>query len=130
MKRRTRSWIEHWTGTDSSTRQPATIVCAGVAVLLSTLVSLVGYGLLPAEMRIHWTLGSGPYYGPEFAPTAVVLALFPVLIGVVSLGGAVLGAQLPLEDEPRTARLAYAAAFLGVLLALLGTQVGIVAANL
>jgi len=51
------------------------------------LGSLVAAGLLPDRVRIHWTLGLGWYYGPEFAPTLLVLAVFPVIVGATALGG-------------------------------------------
>lgn len=57
-----------------------------VAVVVSIVGSIVGHGALPAQMRIHWTFGLGPYYGPEFAPTLWILTLFPVLTIAVALG--------------------------------------------
>jgi hypothetical protein len=65
-----------------------------IAVCASIALSVLSYGRLPESMRIHWTFGYGPYYGPEFAPTAVVLALFPALVVGVLAGSALLARQL------------------------------------
>ena len=54
--------------------------------LLSSAGSLIAYGMVPDQLRIHWTLGMGPYYGPEFAPTGALLALFPVFVLTVGVG--------------------------------------------
>lgn len=101
-----------------------------LAVLSSTLVSVAGHEALSNTMRIHWSLGAGPYYGPEFAPTILVLGLFPALVGLLSVGGAWLAARLPLESKPPGARLAYAAGVTSLVLVMLGVQVGLVVANL
>jgi hypothetical protein len=65
-----------------------------IAVCASIALSVLSYGWFPEAMRIHWTFGYGPYYGPEFAPTAVVLALFPALVVGVLAGSALLAQQL------------------------------------
>lgn len=130
MSERTRSWFENWLETDGGGPQSVGLLGSVAAVLSSTLVSVVGYGVLPAEIRIHWTLGAGPYYGPEFAPTAVVLALFPALIGLVAFGSVLIARYADFPAEQPTARLVFAASMLGVLVVLLGTQVGLVVANL
>lgn len=126
MKQRTRSWFEEDGGSNSSIAVLGTVA----AVLVSTLTSLVGYRLLPAEVQIHWTLGAGPYYGPEFAPTAAVLILFPVLVGVVALGTSWLAGKLPQEPDAATDRLAYTISVVGIVAVLLGVQIGLVVANL
>jgi uncharacterized membrane protein len=99
-------------------------------MLVSALTSIVGYQMLPAEMRIHWTVGSGPYYGPEFAPTVVVLAAFPVIIGVVALGANWLASKLSHELDDKTDRLAYTISVVGTIAVVLGMQIGLVVANL
>jgi len=129
MRQRTRSWFENWTdggGSDGSLAALGSVT----AVLASVLTSIVGYQMLPAEMQIHWTLGSGPYYGPEFAPTVVVLAAFPVVIGVVALGANWLANRLSQELAGRTDRLAYTISVVGTVAVLLGVQIGLVVANL
>jgi len=98
------------------------------AVALSVATSALGYGPLPARMRIHWSLG-GPYYGPEFAPAAVVLVGFPVLVAGVALGAHLLVGRLRASEAFATARPYDALAVLVTLVALLGTQAALVVAN-
>jgi len=69
-------------------------LAGGVLVVVSIASSVLAMGALPETMRIHWTLGAGPYYGPEFAPTAAVLVLFPVLVAALFVGGCLLGELL------------------------------------
>ena len=99
-------------------------------VLVSAAVSLAGVGLLEETMRIRWSVGT--YYGPEHAPTAVVLAAFPILVAVAI--GAFRGVAVALErsdgDEFDGTRPYYEVAALTVLLSLVVTQVALVAANL
>lgn len=99
------------------------------AVLLSTVVSSTAYGLLPNQIRIHWTLGMGPYYGPEFAPTIVVLTVFPLLVAVTALGGYWGGVQLRHSEAFAAVRSYYVVAVFGTVLSLLGTQIALVIAN-
>jgi hypothetical protein len=65
-----------------------------IAVCASIALSVLSYGRLPESMRIHWQLGSGPFYGPEFAPTAIVLTLFPILVASVLAGSVLLANRL------------------------------------
>jgi len=58
-----------------------------VAVVASLLLSIASYGFVPAQLRIHWTLGAGPYYGPEVLPRAAVLFGFPILVSIAGLVG-------------------------------------------
>jgi hypothetical protein len=52
----------------------------GVLVLvLSIAASVFGYSTLPSQTQIHWALG-GPYYGPEYVSTPIVLIGFPLLV--------------------------------------------------
>lgn len=69
-----------------------------LVVLASIAVSVASYGMLADSMRIHWQFGYGPYYGPEFAPTGPLLALFPVLVTVLLAGAGLL--ERALADEP------------------------------
>jgi len=98
------------------------------AVLLSAVVSGAAYGLLPDRIRIHWTLGMGPYYGPEFAPTVLVLTGFPLLVAVTALGAYWVGARLGRSEGFAAVRPYYAVAVLGALASLLVTQVALVVA--
>jgi len=99
------------------------------AVLLSTVASGVAYGLLPDLMRIHWTLGMGPYYGPEFAPTTLVLTAFPLLVAVSALGAHWGGAQLSHSEAFAAIRPYYVVAAFGTFLSLIGTQIALVIVN-
>lgn len=110
-----------------------TLVLTGgslLVVAMSVSGSIVSYGLLPARLRIHWTLGVGPYYGPEFAPKLLVLVLFPALVA----GGAIVGwwgvRRLRTVEEVTAFRPYDAFAVVGTLVLLLVGQVAIVLANL
>lgn len=100
------------------------------ATLVSALVSVLAYGPLPDSVRIHWTLGAGEYYGPEFAPTALVLGLFPVAVALAALVGWSVGATLERVDGFDAVRPLYAAAVLSTLTVLVATQAVVVWANL
>jgi hypothetical protein len=99
-------------------------------VSASALGSVVASGALEGQMRIHWTLGTGPYYGPEFAPTGLVLTLFPVLIA----GTAVIAYAVDSMFRDTTAfasiRPYYVVALLGTLSVLLAFQMLLTVANL
>ena len=99
------------------------------AVLLSTVVSSASYGLLPNQIRVHWTLGTGPYYGPEFAPAIVVFTAFPLLVAVTALGGYWGRVRLRHSEAFAAVRSYYVAAVFGAFLSLLGTQIALVVAN-
>ncbi|GAB3674870.1 hypothetical protein [Halopiger thermotolerans] len=83
-------------GTDPSGDETPTALTAGriAAVVLSIAGSLVAAGSLPETVRIHWTLGAGPYYGPEYAPTALVVFGFPTLVVALAVGAQRLGVRL------------------------------------
>jgi hypothetical protein len=99
-------------------------------VAASVLVSLVSYGLLPSRVRIHWSLGLGPYYGPEFAPTLLVLALFPALVTTGALAGRWGVRRLERDDRVEGVRPYGSLALVGSLALLVVFQAGLVAANL
>jgi hypothetical protein len=99
-----------------------------VLVLVSTAVSVLASGVLPAQMRIRWTIGT--YYGPEFAPTAVVLWAFPIAVAATYLGFRVVARYLERAGEPNEARVICEVVTLAVVGLLVLTQVGLVAANL
>ncbi len=100
------------------------------ATLASALLSVLAHGLLPGSVRIHWTLGAGEYYGPEFAPTALVLGLFPVAVALTALLGWGLAATLSDVEAFERVRPLYAAAVLSTLTVLVATQAVVVWANL
>jgi hypothetical protein len=57
-----------------------------------------GYNTLPGRTRIHWSLG-GPYYGPEYVSTDVVLIGFPLLVVGFYVGSRWLRAYLERKME-------------------------------
>lgn len=90
-----------------------------IAACASIALSVLSYGHLPESMRIHWQFGYGPFYGPEFAPTAIVLALFPALVVGVLAGSALLASRLRKDPSFESVQPYYewgALAVLGVLL--------------
>lgn len=103
---------------------------SATAVLASFLVSALTYGPLPESVRIHWTLGLGEYYGPEFAAKPLVLGLFPVAVALTAGVGWAVGTALEDVEGFETVRPLYAATVLGLLGFLVGTQAVLVWANL
>lgn len=100
-----------------------------LAVLASLATDLAGLELLGTRMRIHWSLG-GPFYGPEFAPTAVVLGGFTVtVLGVAIVAVMPARAVPPLSEIPLLYRLYTAAVMVG-LWSLVAVQAALVLANL
>ncbi len=97
-------------------------------VLLSAVVSVLAKGPLPAQVRIRWTVGT--YYGPEFAPAAVVLWVFPTAVAVTYLGFRALARYLEGAGELTESRAIYEVVSLALLVLLVLTQVGLVLANL
>lgn len=99
-------------------------------ILLSAVGSVIAYGMLPEQMRIHWTLGMGPYYGPEFAPTVLILILFPVLIAGTAVLAYALDALLHDTTEFAAIRPYFVVAMLGTLGVLVSSQMLLIVANL
>lgn len=97
-------------------------------LLLSIASSGLAYGVLPGSIRIRWTVG-GPHYGPEFAPTWLVLIVFPLVVAALYVGGRWLGSRLDELEQAEPGRSLYDAAILLVLLTLLCTQLAVVIAN-
>lgn len=106
---------------------------SGVASLTGILASLgvsgLAYGPLPAKMRIHWSFG-GPYIGPEFAPTWLILLVFPVLVATVALGLYSLRISLQSHEAFSAVRPFYGLLTVSMVGMLLVVQVGIVLVNL
>lgn len=98
-------------------------------VVLSAVLSSIAYAMLPEQMRIHWTLGIGPYYGPEFAPTLVVLGGFPLLISGLAVGAYWLDILLHRTEGFAAIRPHYAVAVVGTLGLLLMFHIGLIVAN-
>lgn len=106
------------------------LVLGSLGVVLSAVLSSIAYGMLPVQMRIHWTLGMGPYYGPEFAPTLAVLGGFPLLIAGLALGANWLDALLHRSEDFAAIRPYYVIAMVGTLGLLLMFHAGLIVANL
>lgn len=103
------------------------LAVAGVGITaLSAALSALSYGFLPDRMRIHWTLGAGPYYGPEFAPTPAVLIGFPALIAGIAIGAYALDTRLRRREGVAAVRSYYAAGSVGTLGVLLASQAALV----
>lgn len=79
-------------------------------------------------MRIRWTIGT--HYGPEYAPSLLVLAAIPVLIAVLVGAFRAVATVLERADERDAVRGCYELCVLAVLLSLLAGQVALVVANL
>ncbi|MFB6172744.1 MAG: hypothetical protein ABEJ23_09440 [Haloarculaceae archaeon] len=119
----------------ASTSGPAptgrSLRAGGAVVLLSSIVvSALSFGALPVRVRVHWTFGSGPYYGPEFVGRAVVPILFPLLVAVLFAGTTWLAARLERAGAFGSARSVYDAIVLATLAVLVLAQIALVAANL
>lgn len=120
------------TGSDGSGDGTSTVLTMGgvAATVLSIVGSLVAYGLLPETIRIHWTLGAGPYYGPEHAPTAPVLLAFPALVATLAIGARRLAARLERTDEFDGRSASYTLLALTALVTVLVVQAVVIGANL
>ena len=114
---------------DSSSGRVLAGGCLGT-VSLSAVESALAYGMLQERMRIHWTLGMGPYYGPEFAPTLLILALLPVLVAATAVLAYSIDALLRDTAEFAAVRPHYVVAMLGTLGVLLASQTLLIVANL
>lgn len=97
-------------------------------VLASAAVSLGASQVLGDSVRIRWSVGT--YYGPEYAPTDVALAVFPVVVAVAYLGLRALGTALEGTPEFDRHRGYYELCALAVLATLVIVQVAFVVANL
>lgn len=103
------------------------LAVAGIGItVLSAVVSALSYGYLPDRMRIHWTLGAGPYYGPEFAPTPAVLIGFPALIAGIAISAYAVDTRLRRREGVAAVRPYYGAGLVGTLGVLLAAQAALV----
>jgi hypothetical protein len=102
----------------------------GVLVVVSIAASVLGMRALPERIRIHWSLGAGPYYGPEFAPVETVLALFPVVVATLFVGAGLVEASLDGTEEFEPVRPYYEWAAVSTLAVVLGVQLLVVWLNL
>ncbi|WP_435095082.1 hypothetical protein [Halorubrum sp. N11] len=118
-------------GSDKDSSGSRLLALADVGItLLSIALSSFAHGFLPEQMRIHWTLGLGPYYGPEFVPTLVVLIAFPVIIAGIALGTYWLDARLQHIEEFAAIRPYYTVIVVGTLSILLASQGALIVATM
>lgn len=118
--------------TTTTTRLGHHTVLGGLGIVLTSAVaSLLAFGPLDETVRIRWTIGY--YYGPEHAPTLLVLTAFPVVLGGLYLGARVLGRYLErsqdLEDVD-TFRTVYGICTLLLLATGLVSQLALILLNL
>ena len=105
------------------------VLGAVLAVGLTVALGVLAYGAVPGRVRVHWTLGTGPYVGPETLPRALGLFVVPV-VAVLTLAGLwALRAVIDLGSDPR-ARRYYDLATLAVCCCLFAGQALVVVANL
>ena len=103
-----------------------------LVVLASVAVSLAAAPVLGDSVRIRWSVGT--YYGPEYAPTPLVLAAFPALVAVTYVGFRALAWGLErtgaFETDEAFVRGSYELCTLATLTMLVLVLVVFVAANL
>lgn len=92
------------------------------------MVSLASYSALGEVTRIRWSIGT--YYGPEYVPTFVVVAAFPIVVAVLYFGFRWFGAYLGEISEFESARLFYEFIVLATLGVVVFLQILLVALNL
>lgn len=97
--------------------------------MLSIAASVLAYSALPSRIRIHWSFG-GPYYGPEFTSTLLVLVAFPLLAVGLYVGSRWLRAYLDQAEGIDAVRLLYEACILLMLIGVVLVQFVIIWANL
>lgn len=106
----------------------------GLGIVLSSVVSsIVAYGQLSETVRIRWTVGPSVHYGPEHAPTVIVLTAFPVVLVGLYLGTCGLSAYLERtqdREDREPIRLIFDICLLMVLGIGLISQLGLIVLNL
>lgn len=111
-------------------RPPVADLVGLVAVAAAAGVGVLAYGALPEDLVVHWSMGMGPYVGPETLAKPVALAVVPL----VTAGTVALLRALPrlggLRDALEEAQPYYDATTVLTALALVGAQVALVALNL
>ncbi|UWG51307.1 putative membrane protein [Halalkaliarchaeum sp. AArc-CO] len=99
-----------------------------LVVLGSTVLSTAAYGVLGEYVRIRWSVGV--HYGPEYAPTAIVLGGFPVVVAALYVGSTGLARHLEGTDEFEDVRRSYEFAVFTLLGFLVAVQTILIGANL
>lgn len=115
--------------TEHRPRPSGAAVGSLLIVGLTVALGVLAYGAAPARVRVHWTLGMGPYVGPETLPKALGLFVVPTAAVLCLAGLWLLRTVVDLESEPRVRRY-YDLAALLVLCLLLAGQAVVVLANL
>ena len=109
-----------------------TAVGGVLVVLASVAISLAAAPALGDSVRIRWSIGT--YYGPEYAPTSLALAVFPILVAVIDVGLRTLAWGLErsgaFDTSDGVVRLIYEGCALATLLTVVAVQVLFVVANL
>jgi len=126
---------EHTSGRRDVSRSKAegsrSLSVGGVLTVAASLLgSVVGYAVVPAQMRVHYTLGLGPYYGPELLPRAVVLVAFPALVVALAVGARLLAGRLRGTPEFDEARVVYDVTVLATLAVVVLVQAVLIGLNL
>ncbi|MFB6361235.1 MAG: hypothetical protein ABEH59_07915 [Halobacteriales archaeon] len=80
-------------------------------------------------MRIHRSIG-GPYYGPDFAPSWVILVLFPLSVGSVAVGSYWLGTRVRIGEDIADVWAIFALAAVGIMVVLVITQAFLIVVKL
>jgi hypothetical protein len=124
------SFVRRLAGDDDSGSSGVLVGGCLATVVVSMLGSVVASGMLQGQMRIHWTLGMGPYYGPEYAPSLLVLALFPVLIAGTAVLAYAIDSMFRDTTEFADVRPYYVVFMLGTLGVLLASQTLLIVINL
>ena len=104
----------------------------GGLLLASVAISFAATPALGDSVRIRWSVGT--YYGPEYAPTPLALAAFPVLVAMLYVGfrGLAWGLERAgaFEADETVGRSIYERCVLATLTMLVLVQLAFVAANL
>lgn len=101
-----------------------------LALVVGTFaVGVVAYGVVPADVMVHYTPPGGVYYGPETLPKSVGLFVVPVVTAVTFAALRVLPSVFELNGE-LAAVLPYYRLGLALLVAVLASvQVALVLSN-
>lgn len=97
-------------------------------MVISIIISIVSYNALGEMTRIRWTIGT--YYGPEYAPTVAVVAVFPVFVVALYVGFRWLRRYLEKAKEFESVSPYYEFVTLATLGLVVSVQILLVALNL
>lgn len=80
------------------------VIWAVLAVGLTVALGALAYGAVPGRVRVHWTLGTGPYVGPETLPRALGSSVLPTVSPLVLAGPWALRTAVGPGSDPRARR--------------------------